>query len=268
MDNNQVRQERINIDQGVAEFQFTQELAKRRTLNGFLKSVQGFLKPYGMSDFALVLTKCDGFQKLWMYPEKSQEKYTEGRLYEADFHVRHCLNSNDLMLQSWVNNFVEQAPVEDELIAVNKEIRWSLEGIGINNYGAFGFSPSAGGGDKARAIFSFSAKGAPAGWVEAQACKYIEPLKRIGSAVEYIGSLHHGIRLGNKLRYSDLIPNKPLELLRLIASDLTLTDAAAVMNIAVGTAEQHMYVAKKCLGAHTQAGAVVKAIKQGLIPIS
>jgi len=258
----------INIDNAIADFQFTQELAKRRTLQGFFKTIQGLLKPYGMSDFALILSKGDGFQRLWMHPEKEPDKYREGRLHEADFNVRHCMNSDELMLQSWVNSFVEKAPVEDELIATNKDIRRSLESISIYNYGGIGFSPSGAGGDRARAIFSFSAKGAPSDWVEIRARRHADQLRKIGQAVEYIGSLHHGMNLGGKSRGNQLIPNKPLELLRLIAADLTLGDAAAVMNITTGTANQHMYIAKKCLGAHTQAGAVVKAIKQGLIRIS
>jgi DNA-binding CsgD family transcriptional regulator len=257
----------INIDKAIKDFQFTQELARCRTLQGFFRGVQGMLKPYGLTDFALVLSKGDGFQKLWMYPEKSQDRYVEGRLHEMDFHVRHCMNSDELMLQSWVDSFVDKAPVEDSLIAVNKDIRHSLHDIGIENYGALGFTPSSSGGERARAIFSISAKGAPSDWVESKATANAEQLRRIALAVEYVGGLHHGMTLGGKSRGSQLIPNKPLELLRLIANDFTLSDAAAEMNITKGTANQHMYIAKKCLGAHTQAGAVVKAIKQGLIPI-
>ena len=266
MDNQdkQNNQEIINLDQSVAELQFLQELAKRRTLNGFLKSLHQLLKPYGVGDFSLMLTRPDGFQRIWMYPEKNREKYAEGRLHEVDFNVRHCLRSDDLMLQSWINKFVDDAPGEDDLFAVNKDIRRMLEQLGFQNYGAFGFTPSSGCG---RAIFSFSAKGASSEWIETRALNYKATLRKIAKTVEYIGSMHHDMRVDRKLRQSELIPNKPLELLKLIASDLTLSDAAEKMCITVGTAEQHMYAAKKALGAHTQAGAVVKAIKQGLIPI-
>lgn len=55
------------------------------------------------------------------------------------------------------------------------------------------------------------------------------------------------------------------ELIQLLASDLTLEEAATVMNIAISTANQHSRAIRQALVCRTMYGAIVEAMRRGLI---
>lgn len=63
-----------------------------------------------------------------------------------------------------------------------------------------------------------------------------------------------------------VISRRPLQLLRTIAErDMTLTQASEVLFISKDTANKHIAAAKQALGVATIAGAVLKAVQEGLI---
>lgn len=65
-----------------------------------------------------------------------------------------------------------------------------------------------------------------------------------------------------------MITSKPLVLLDILAKkDLNLKQAAKELNITLNTANKHIASAKQALGVNTQAAAVYRAVKQGLIKL-
>lgn len=61
------------------------------------------------------------------------------------------------------------------------------------------------------------------------------------------------------------LTRREIDVLELIAEDMTAVQIAAVLEISVRTVEQHRASISKRLGVKTPAGAMVKALRAGII---
>ena len=94
------------------------------------------------------------------------------------------------------------------------------------------------------------------------------PLLALGQAIDQVGrakfkAQFHNLKHNPQIR----IPARPLELLSFLMKDLTLSEAAEILQISISTANQHIALAKKAFNTSTIHGALLCAIKEGLLEL-
>lgn len=174
-------------------------------------------------------------------------------------HIR-CIGTPIFM--STLERHITDSPIENQLYKNNYELIRSYKCNGFYNLYSTSVKPS---NDLQRLVLSVASHGMNSDDFVRRVNQYRRELYWLAKAIDDAVA-HNFPKLFEMKAKQIRINARPLELLTVIARDnLQLKQAAAKVCISVDTANKHMATVKQALGASTQAAAVYRAIKAGLI---
>ncbi len=249
----------------VSEVQFYRKLAAAKNLSEFIQCIYAVVTQLGFSDFQFcrIGPVCGLVGNVLDTREDFLNIY-RNEYCRHDMALQHCRAGTTPVFFSSIQRFIESAPI------VTEQFQRNMEWINLNkSLGYYDFysipTSSQCGGDKT--MFTVSAKQLSESAFRERVVKSKNILILFAEAIDYIGSARFPEFFLEKSCDEDvLLAAKPLLLLNTIVKEnLTLKAAAERLCISVDTANKHIFVAKRALGAKTQASAVYFAIKEGLI---
>jgi hypothetical protein len=262
------RDEAIALDTITSEMMLYQFLAQSKDVKAFLKRIHTLVHRAGFSDFChMLIERADDVrEQVGTYPEVNREMYIAEEHYKYDLMLQHSLLSDRPIYQSEINLFVDNAPVENRLFERNKAIYKLMQSVGMHDYYNIPFQSYSGHG---KAIFSVTSEGEGAVDYRRKVERCKTGLHILAKAIDHVGSQKFSTHFPTlKAPQERVINAKPLQLLSTLANhNVTLNEAANMLHISISTANQQIAAAKKALGANTTAGAIVQALKLGLIVI-
>lgn len=182
-----------------------------------------------------------------------------------DMMIDHILSIGTPIFMSTLERHIADSPIENQLYKNNYELIRSYKCNGFyNRYSTSVESPDR----QQRLALSVACQGMNSDDFVQQVNQYRRELYWLAKAVNDVVTQNFPALFAARTQQIH-ISARPLELLALIAKDnLQLKQAAAKACISVDTANKHMATVKQALGASTQAAAVYRAIKEGLLDIS
>jgi DNA-binding CsgD family transcriptional regulator len=240
-------------------------LSSSRSAADFIQRTLALLRPMGVVHFSHhQLNWLGGFlDPFGTLPDGFMPRYIRDDFLKEDLALRHLLISNSPILRHNIEEHIDTAPYESEVFRRNQQLAAFLVKYQLNN--SF-YMPISRKNYKAVFWVSFDSDMNAAAF-EAVVAEYRRDLAAIANMVDVIGREKFHADFHNHKKISLLpINGKPLQLLETLArKDLSLNEAAEVLEISISTANQHVAAAKKALSAHTLHGAILAALQLGLI---
>ena len=254
----------LALDSLVVELELYKYLANSSGIKDFGKRIRALLLPLGINHYShsnlnLVIDVLDLFGTV---PPAFAAQYAKEEFYRDDLISRHMMVSDKPIFEMRFLDYLQGAPIESDLLKRNMEILKLMRGHGMENVFSLPIV-----NDDQRAVFTVSARGGDRANFENTILRNLPALTALAKVVDDVGrrkfpTRFHGGRGTSPVR----INVRPLELLDVLArKDLTLNEAAAVLNISISTANQMIAAAKKAFGVQTTIGAVVAAMRAGYI---
>jgi len=243
-------------------------LAEAKSLDPFYKRISSILGKLGLNSFAYArLQKSrDVAASVGNVIPEAQHLYQQYDFGRFDMSVEHAQLDETPLLMSQVRATVEATTFKSTKIEQNAELLNMMGTYGYYNYWNNGFDSYSGEG---RALVIFGAGGLPADEFDRRAIQHAFLLLTLSKAIDQIGWQKFPY-VFKRIGWNgpvDLGP-KPLRLLYVIGKySVSLQEAAAICNIALSTANQHMAAAKQALGVSSIAAAVLEAARYGLIDL-
>ncbi len=252
----------------INEIEFYRNLSIAEDMSDFMRRVLAVINRLGFSDFTFArLTSQNGFEiKLNTTPKELMKTYVGDAYSKYDMMLEYAYSNNSPIFQTSISDYVDSAPFITEKIKKNRELKKIYSKYGYEDYFAIPMSAHNGNG---RVLFAVLSEDVSRLDFQRRTNQCRPILFLLGEAIDYIGSTKFSeFFLSNEESRDLVITPRPLMLLSTLAKyDLTLQQAADKLQISIDTANKHMAAAKQALGANTQAAAVYRAIKEGLISI-
>ena len=254
-----------SIIDDTADISFYTDLASAKTIESLKEKILLMVEKLGFSDFFFSVPGKSMEGVITTLPNDIYDDRLTGEGIRNDVLVQHAQKSTSPVFLSTIINFARSAPIcvdAFELCEKRFDVMESHE-----FYDCYAVPrPSYMGGKNA--IFLVADKGASREEfrLKVNRCKAI--LHLLGEAIANIGVSSFPVFFsGDRLRGVSITP-KPLRLLNVLAKDnITLKQAAVKLCISLDTANKHIAAAKTALGANTQAAAIYRAVKAGLVEI-
>lgn len=177
-------------------------------------------------------------------------------------HIR-CIGTPIFM--STLERHITNSPIENQLYKTNYELIRSYKCNGFYNLYSMSVKPTH---NLQQLVLSVASQEMNSDDFVRQVNQYRKELYWLAKTIDDTVTADFPKLFGTKPRQIH-ISARPLELLGVIAREnLQLKQAAAKVCISVDTANKHMASVKQALGASTQAAAVYRAIKAGLLDLS
>jgi DNA-binding CsgD family transcriptional regulator len=254
----------LTPDSAVREIEMYRHLRASRDVRDFRTRISGILQRFGISDFAhTCLSNISGIvDPFGSHEAHIIDRYAEEGFHHDDLTIRHLLTSGQPVFRSVVDDYIRMAPFETDLF------KRHLDGVRfLNENGLFDVYNIPIFFGNYRALFSIYTRHCDARQFRENVNRHLAEIHLLARCVDEIGRLKfkshfHNPRINPRLP----VPARPLQLLETLArKDLTLNEAAEVLNISISTANQHIAAAKRCLKAHTTHGLILAAQREGLI---
>jgi hypothetical protein len=260
------RRDDVSLDSLVSEIELYKYLHASADIRDFSNRITSLLRPIGITDFChhAINAISGALDSFGTYPSKLMDEYAREGFHQDDLMLRHAWSTRSVdshLFQDQVNKFVEDAPCENELFKQNREIAKFMQHYKmLDAYNVIILQGTY------RAFLGVSSHNCPPKQFQQIVTANFPNLQILGNAVDSVGRTKFKSHFHNE-KYNPRIPinSKPLQLLAVLKKDLTLNEAAEVLNISISTANQQIAAAKKALGTHTTHGTVIAAIKEGLI---
>jgi hypothetical protein len=267
---NAVPQISPSLESLAAQMTLTAHLAESRNLDGLIKRVSTILWRAGFSDWShtLINTSDDARDPVGTAKPDLKKIYYGEQFWKHDLLLNHTILSDKPILQSQVMAHIKKSTYENDAFRRTTELNKIMtERFNIYEHYSIPFQ-SVGG--KGRAMFSVGIDGPDIKGARKLVLKTRAALNILATAVDYVGSSKFDkdfhARFTMRPRPMGVAP---LRLLKTIVDNdgCKLETAAEILEISVKTANNQIAAIKSALGANTIQGAVIKAVRLGLIQI-
>ena len=241
-----------------------------RDFNGFRAHIQRLLDGLGISHFGhqRINRPAEGLDIFGTYPEKFLLEYARRQFHLDDLlllTVRSAAGQMPPLFQTQITNHLRASPFASTQVQANLDLAKVMDKHGI--HGTCGLYIHAE-NPQHRALLRISSCELPADEFQSMVTTHLPSLLALGQAIDQVGrskfkAQFHNLKHNPQIR----IPARPLELLSFLLKDLTLSEAAEILQISISTANQHIALAKKALNTSTIHGALLCAIKEGLLEL-
>ena len=183
--------------------------------------------------------------------------------WEYDFIYQHLRNSRSCIYRSEIAEFLKQSPVEMTALLQNKELMPLVNTLGYHDF--IGIPLHAGEQDN-HAVFTLAAKGVNSN-IRPLFSSCEDNVHIIIKTIEETGNKRYpGHFIGIKNHFERLKSGRPLRLLETMArNDYGIEQAAKTLEMTRAAADKQLARIREYLGANTTHGALIEAIKLGLI---
>jgi DNA-binding CsgD family transcriptional regulator len=246
------------------------ELSQAHTLEEFRERIHHIVKGMGFTDFLFVR-----LERVWQIgsergllhslPEELMRAYHEEYLYEHDLVIPYGKSNTQPIFSSQIYGYVDDAPFEMELTRKNRLLQKFYRRYRYADHYIIP-TPAVNGSGHVQLLLTsadtskreFQAAITPATPTCRSLCKAIDSITTRKFRSTFIDKNDTPVSM----------TRKPQHMLRQLANnDMSITELAKEMSISPITAHQHIAAARKALGVNTNIGAVVKALKSGLIQL-
>ena len=246
------------------------ELAHSRSLLDLTSRSLGLVKELGFSDFLFIR-----LERLWQsdsecgllysFPNELMRVYHEEYMYEFDLIIPYGKANTQPIFSSQVYGYIDNAPFEMELTRKNRVLLQLYKRFRYFEHCIFPLPALNGSG---HVLLVLTSIGVNKQEFQDTITPIMATCRALCKAIDSVSTKKFRGEFIDKKDNPVSITRKPLDVLRKLAgADITITDLATEMCISPITAHQHIAAARKALGAKTNIGAVVKAIKAGLIQL-
>lgn len=260
--------DKIPLSASVQEIQFYWDLVTCNDLAHFMARILRLVNAMGFSDYAFGRLAANGGTEGGLLTTRMEalQSYQSEAFYEHDLIFAHAVVSENPIFQSTIGDYIERIPFKNESMQRNMDLIKMNQSMG---YADFYNIPLRSHADDGNVLLSVSSADISRKEFHERVAQRWQQLQLLAQAVDYVGLLHYPeFFYGSRESVDIVISPRPLMLLNTLAKDnVSLKEAADILCISIDTANKHIAAAKKALGANTQAAAVFRAVKEGLISI-
>lgn len=246
------------------------ELAQSRSLDDFEQRVLGLVRDLGFSDYMFVR-----LERKWLYgskrgllyslPEELMRVYHEESLFEHDLIFAYSKDNTQPILSSQVYEHIDSSPFDMLLTRNNRLVLQTYKRFGYADQYVIPMKASNGSG---HVMLLLTASSTDKHKFQSAVTLTTSRCRSLCKAIDSVVTKKYRSLFIDKHDHPVNITRKPLAVLqRLANADISITKLAKDMSISPITAHQHIAAARKALGVQTNIGAIVKALKIGLIHI-
>lgn len=257
---------KVPIDSAVVNWDFDKHLSKSTTIKDFESRVSGLLRTLGIDRWSHINANSivDGLDVCGAWPAGLINHYAKEECYRDDLLIRHAMVSNLPIFTHEVCAHLRGAPVGLNIFARFLEFDKAMQKYGVKTALAIPIVRR-----RHKAIFTVSATQLDIEAFQSSAATNLSVLQAVANAVDEVGhKLFNTSFHGKKLKAALGIDPKHLKLLSTMATkDLTLNEAAEVLDISISTANQQIAAVKNALGMDTTQGAIMAVLRKGYIDV-
>lgn len=245
-------------------------LREARCADEFLARIQRLLAGAGIRYFGhqLIARPADALDIFGTYPAKFLDEYARKQFYRDDLALlcaRGALGSMAPLFQSDITRHLLASPCVSEQTQVNLDLAQVMDRCGLRETCSLYLHDA---NPEHRALLRLSPTDQPRETFRATVIDQLEPLRALGQTIGQIGWSKFKSRFHNpRQQPRRWMPPRPLQLLSLLMKDLSLNEAAEILEISISTANQHVALAKKVFKTTTIHGTILCAIREGLLEI-
>jgi DNA-binding CsgD family transcriptional regulator len=249
------------------EIRCHQELMRSVDLADMMGRVLKFIQRLGFTDFSVTRMASkdpEGAMIMGTTPLAMAIHYGHKNVWEHDLMLQYAAVQTEPLYQTTVDKYIASAPFLSETIRSNRETREYIKGFGYQEYYNIPLKAANGNGN---VLIAVTAKNLSPEQIHQLASRSKVELQIIARAIDHIGTRRFPKWfLGASESQEILISPRPLQLLTTMAKgNMTLNEAAAHLNMAISTANQHIAAIRNALDANSTVAALYRAIKADLI---
>ena len=194
------------------------------------------------------------------FDKRKFKSYTEDKLYLHDFSISHIIKDNSAVYMVDIDNFIRCPSLVTREFLANQQIIDVFKSESFNDYISIPLCTSAG----AHSLFTLAIKGKSHKVLRKQVAQHADHLKILIEVFETVGiDIFFDQFLGEKTKYEKMLNNKSMKLLdTMMTNDFNICEAANAMNMNMDAAYWHIEKVRTAMGASTNHGAYIKAIKE------
>lgn len=241
-----------------------------RDFNGFRARIQRLLDGLGISHFGhqCISRPAEGLDIFGTYPEKFLLEYARRQFHLDDLLLltaRAASGQMQPLFQTQITSHLSVSPFVSTQVQANLDLAKVMDKHGIHETCGLYLHDE---NPQNRALLRISSCDLPADEFQSMVKTHLPSLLALGQAIDQVGRSKFKAQFHNpKLNPQIRIPARPLELLSFLMKDLTLSEAAEILQISISTANQHIALAKKAFNTSTIHGALLCAIREGLLEL-
>lgn len=249
------------------EIRCHQELMRSMDLADMMSRVLRFIQRLGFTDFSLTRMACkdpNSAMILGSTPAAMAAHYSHRNVWEHDLMLQYAAVQTEPIYQTTVDRYIASAPFLSETIRSNRETRAFIGGFGYQEYYNIPMKAANGNGN---ILFAVTAKNLSPTQIQKLTSQNRVALRILARAIDHIGTRRFPkLFLGESESREIVISPRPLQLLTTMAKEnMTLSEAALHLNMALSTANQHIAAIRNALDANSTVAALYRAIKADLI---
>ena len=246
------------------------DLKKARTLEELAIRIKNIAEINGFTDFLFARLERIWHENyntglLYSLPAELMRTYHEQDLFKTDLLLPYGKANTQPIFGSQVYGYINGAPFEMDLTDNNRRLLQLYKRFGYFEHCAVPQQAFNGNG---HVMLVLTSAGIQKQDFQSLATPVLSTCRNLCKAIDTVTSNKFKSQFIDKADIPFSIPPKPMDALqRLARSDKPITEIAHDMCISPITAHQHIAAARKALRAKTNIGAIIKAIKAGLIDI-
>jgi DNA-binding CsgD family transcriptional regulator len=244
---------------------FFWELARAKDFHEFSQRIKSIINRMGFTDYAFMRLNTTGTQLGILFTHhKIADLYESKEFNDDSIILKHGHVSTAPIFLSTIQYYTNNSPFETEIFKRSHDLYRICKCYGF--YDAYNIPVKAFNGN-GNVMLILCARKMESPDFRRQVGKYKQDLNQLAQAIDYVGTRKFPESFLNSKENSQImVTPKPLQLLNTLAKDnITLKNAASQLSISLDTANKHIANIKHALGANTQAAAVYRAVKEGLI---
>ena len=252
-----------------AELSYFSDLSNARDIRDLRQCILTAVNQMGFSDFSFVRMDSSGDVDslvLATIPKSISQSYFDQGLYEHDVIIPYGRSKNRPIFRSQLENYLNQAPFENEMTETTREIYKLNKSHGYYDY--FNMPKEANNGD-GKVMFTVTQRGGNPFEFQQKVKQCIRPLELLSEATDIIAARNFPDVIGVKKtadNHKYKINRAPLRVLQTMANnDFNIQLLADNLSISLVTANKHLNTVRNILGVRTTHAAIKKAILHGLI---
>jgi Autoinducer binding domain len=245
-----------------------QELSNAHDLQVFKSRILDIVNRLGFSDFIFIRLERDwqpGSERglIHSFPKEMLDEYQENLMYVHDLLLSYGKVNTQPIFGSQIYGYVDDAPFEMELTTKNRQLRKFYR---RHQYSEHLVVPTAAINGNGNVQLILTSSGKTKEEIQTTASPVIPICRSLCKAVDSVSTRRFRSSFIDKQDAPLKLNPKPLAMLQALANtDSSITHIADNLCISAITAHQHVATARKALGVSTNIGAIVKAVKAGLI---
>ena len=246
------------------------DLAYSRNISDLTQRIKKIVTDLGFSDFLFMRLERvwqteSSSGLLYSLPKELMRIYHEEHMHKTDLMIPYGKANTQPIFSSQIYGYINSAPFEMELTNNNRLLLQLYKRFGYFEHCAIPAQAFNGNG---HVLLILTSTGVKKHDFQSMATPKMPACRSLCKAIDTVTSKKFKSQFIDKADHPISLPRKPLDALRRLArSDKPITEIAYEMCISPITAHQHIATARKALRAKTNIGAIIKAVKAGLINI-